>query len=53
MRQMLVVVAMFVVLSGNGQDTLNPLKGDLRVHDPVMIKEGDMYYVFHTGAASS
>src|SRR5450759_4960740 len=31
------------------QDTLNPLKGDIRVHDPVMIKEGNTYYVFHTG----
>ena len=30
-------------------DTLNPLKGDIRVHDPVMIKQGDTYYVFHTG----
>lgn len=25
------------------------LKGDLRVHDPVMIKQGKTYYVFHTG----
>lgn len=33
----------------NAQDTLNPLKGDIKVHDPVMIKEGDTYYVFHTG----
>lgn len=31
------------------QDTINPLKGDIRVHDPVMIKEGDTYYIFHTG----
>jgi arabinan endo-1,5-alpha-L-arabinosidase len=31
------------------QDTLNPLKGDIRVHDPVMIRQGDTYYVFHTG----
>jgi arabinan endo-1,5-alpha-L-arabinosidase len=30
-------------------DTLNPLKGDIRVHDPVMIKEGGTYYVFQTG----
>lgn len=33
----------------NAQDTINPLKGDIRVHDPVMIKEGDTYYVFYTG----
>lgn len=25
------------------------LEGDLRVHDPVVIKEGDTYYVFSTG----
>ncbi len=35
------------------QDTINPLKGDLRVHDPVMIKDGDRYYVFHTGKGVS
>lgn len=29
------------------------LKGDLRVHDPVMIKEGDTYYIFHTGKGVS
>ena len=37
----------------HAQDTLNPLKGDLRVHDPVMIKEGDTYYVFATGRGVS
>lgn len=26
-----------------------PLQGDLGVHDPVMIKQGDTYYVFYTG----
>jgi arabinan endo-1,5-alpha-L-arabinosidase len=31
-----------------GQTGDNFLKGDLRVHDPVMIKQGDRYYVFHT-----
>jgi arabinan endo-1,5-alpha-L-arabinosidase len=25
------------------------LKGDLRVHDPVIIRQGDMYYIFSTG----
>lgn len=35
------------------QDTLNLLKGDIRVHDPVMIKQGDTYYVFHTGRGVS
>lgn len=27
----------------------SPLKGDIRVHDPVMIKQGSVYYIFHTG----
>jgi hypothetical protein len=30
----------------------NGLKGDLKVHDPVMIKDGDWYYVFGTGLSS-
>jgi arabinan endo-1,5-alpha-L-arabinosidase len=29
----------------------NGLKGNLNVHDPVMIKAGDTYYVFSTGMA--
>lgn len=28
---------------------VNPLKGDLGVHDPVMIKAGSTYYIFATG----
>lgn len=36
------------------QDLITPptgptLQGDIRVHDPVMIKHGKTYYVFHTG----
>ncbi len=51
---------MATVLQGQGgraalPDTLpnNPLKGDIRVHDPVMIKEKDTYYIFHTGRGIS
>lgn len=44
-----IVAAICVSTVGFAQDTINPLKGDIRVHDPVMIKEGDTYYVFHTG----
>lgn len=36
-----------------GQNTRNRLKGDIRVHDPVMIKDGNKYYVFHTGEGVS
>lgn len=32
---------------------LNKLKGDLRVHDPVMIKQDDTYYIFSTGKGIS
>jgi arabinan endo-1,5-alpha-L-arabinosidase len=28
---------------------VNPLKGDDGAHDPMMIKDGDNYYVFYTG----
>jgi arabinan endo-1,5-alpha-L-arabinosidase len=34
-------------------DTLTPLKGDIRTHDPVMIKEADTYYIFQTGPGIS
>lgn len=32
------------------QAAVNELKGDIRVHDPSMIKEGTNYYVFSTGS---
>jgi len=35
-----------------GQE-LPRLEGDLRVHDPVMIKQGDTYYIFSTGKGIS
>jgi arabinan endo-1,5-alpha-L-arabinosidase len=35
------------------QDSLSTLTGDIRVHDPVMIKEGSTYFVFHTGKGIS
>lgn len=38
---------------GYAQDDLLQLEGDLRVHDPVMIKQGDTYYVFSTGSGVS
>lgn len=33
----------------SAQGAMNPLKGDLGVHDPVMIKAGNTYYIFATG----
>lgn len=53
---MKVILLCFTVLlfcAARAQDTLNPLKGDIRVHDPVMIKAGNTYYVFYTGRGIS
>ena len=33
----------------SGENNKNHLKGDLIVHDPVMIKQDGTYYIFHTG----
>jgi arabinan endo-1,5-alpha-L-arabinosidase len=49
----LVIFALLILFSIQAQDTINPLKGDIRVHDPVMIKEGNTYYIFHTGRGIS
>lgn len=47
----------FIPLVGKAQTEKSPelskLKGDLRVHDPVMIKQDDTYYVFSTGKGIS
>jgi arabinan endo-1,5-alpha-L-arabinosidase len=48
-----IIFLLFAFSNAHSQDTLNPLKGDIRVHDPVMIKQGDTYYVFHTGRGIS
>lgn len=34
------------------QPKLLELVGDLRVHDPVMIRQNDTYYVFSTGGGT-
>ena len=47
------IVSFLMVFSGVSCQKAEPemldLSGDLRVHDPVMIREGDTYYVFSTG----
>jgi arabinan endo-1,5-alpha-L-arabinosidase len=53
MRALLIIIFLSCIYNIYAQDTLNPLKGDTRVHDPVMIKEKDTYYVFHTGRGVS
>jgi arabinan endo-1,5-alpha-L-arabinosidase len=40
-------LSLFALLAAEPE--LLQLTGDLRVHDPVLIKEGDTYYVFSTG----
>lgn len=42
-------IFLILFLPAAAQQTADTLKGDVRVHDPVMIKEGDTYYLFHTG----
>jgi arabinan endo-1,5-alpha-L-arabinosidase len=49
----LAVLFAFASITLPAQDTINPLKGDIRVHDPVMIKQGDTYYIFATGQGIS
>ncbi|HPC96481.1 MAG TPA: family 43 glycosylhydrolase [Sedimentisphaerales bacterium] len=43
------VLAAGVSLCDAAEPQLLPLSGDTGVHDPVIIKEGDIYYVFATG----
>ncbi len=53
LKKLAAVVAVATIASfvnqANAQDTIRKLKGDLKVHDPVMIKQGDTYYIFSTG----
>jgi arabinan endo-1,5-alpha-L-arabinosidase len=43
------LAALTLAAPSQGQDKLNAqLSGDLVVHDPVIIREGDTYYVFNT-----
>lgn len=45
---LLLITGSLIIDSVHAQEGGNPLSGDLRVHDPVMIKQGSRYYVFHT-----
>jgi arabinan endo-1,5-alpha-L-arabinosidase len=47
------VITCLLGLYGASAQDIQKLKGDLRVHDPVMIKQGDTYYVYHTGRGIS
>jgi arabinan endo-1,5-alpha-L-arabinosidase len=49
MRTLFLLAALLATEPLFAQDTLNPLRGDLIVHDPVMIAEKGRYYIFHTG----
>jgi arabinan endo-1,5-alpha-L-arabinosidase len=43
------VLFILPVLSFGQPANNNPLQGDIQVHDPVMIKQDTVYYIFHTG----
>jgi arabinan endo-1,5-alpha-L-arabinosidase len=47
MRTRIYLLLLFLVVGNLSLQA--QLKGDLQVHDPVMIKEKDTYYIFHTG----
>ncbi|MDP4290378.1 MAG: arabinan endo-1,5-alpha-L-arabinosidase, partial [Bacteroidota bacterium] len=57
MKKILCTIALILFLTAietsYGQESINSLKGQLNVHDPVMIKQGDTYYVFSTGRGIS
>lgn len=46
---LLVVVLPWVMLCGLAPAAAAPDHGDVRVHDPMMIRQGHTYYVFSTG----
>lgn len=52
MKYALLTAVVFFTSPLSAQNS-NPLKGDLRVHDPVMIKQDSVYYIFHTGRGIS
>src|SRR5690606_22550385 len=43
------IVSMLVLLSAAGAGPATAQRGDIRVHDPAIIKAGDTYYIFSTG----
>jgi arabinan endo-1,5-alpha-L-arabinosidase len=49
-NRILIILTMIIVhvFTINAQ-YVNPLQGDIGVHDPVLIKEGATYYVYYTG----
>lgn len=53
MKKNLPILSLLILLLTNGVDVFSQYKEDVRVHDPVMIKQGDTYYVFATGRGIS
>ena len=51
--KLLLTYLLVIATSSHILGQTNPLQGDIKVHDPVMIKQGDTYYVFHTGKGIS
>ncbi|HEX9653484.1 MAG TPA: family 43 glycosylhydrolase [bacterium] len=46
---LLIQAAICIAQAGSPEPKLLALQGDLRVHDPVMIRQGDTFYLFCTG----
>lgn len=49
MKRLLPFLLLLLPLMGNAQQWPLQLTGNLQVHDPVMIKQGHVYYIFSTG----
>lgn len=49
----LLSVAMALPSAVLGQAAVNPLRGDIQVHDPVLTRSGGTYFLFHTGTGIS
>jgi arabinan endo-1,5-alpha-L-arabinosidase len=49
LRSLFFLMSILVVAEAPPQ--LLELSGDLMVHDPAIIKDGDTYYLFYTGGA--
>jgi arabinan endo-1,5-alpha-L-arabinosidase len=43
------ILLLFTVTNASAQQPDQPMKGDIGVHDPVMIRQDSTYYIFHTG----
>lgn len=50
---MAVLAAFSLSAAQSDSGYVNPLQGDIGVHDPVIMRQDSMYYIFHTGGGVS